>query len=98
MGQGPQDNESAAEQAKDEQISDFIRGSESCIHFGDRMMLMVVQSTRVSLAPTSQSRTRKDFKFTSVEAYLVHTMVELLTKRCGPAAQHDMVHVGHSVE
>ncbi|GAB7343853.1 hypothetical protein MBLNU457_1821t1 [Dothideomycetes sp. NU457] len=26
MGQGPQDNESAAEQAKDEQISDFIRG------------------------------------------------------------------------
>jgi hypothetical protein len=26
MGQGPQDNESAIEQAKDEQISDFIRG------------------------------------------------------------------------
>jgi len=26
MGQGPQDNESAVEQAKDEQISDFIRG------------------------------------------------------------------------
>ncbi|KAK1539924.1 uncharacterized protein CCOS01_01238 [Colletotrichum costaricense] len=26
LGQGPQDNESAAEQAKDEQISDFIRG------------------------------------------------------------------------
>ncbi|KAF3005737.1 hypothetical protein E8E13_006546 [Curvularia kusanoi] len=26
MGQGPQDNESALEQAKDEQISDFIRG------------------------------------------------------------------------
>ncbi|CAJ2510534.1 Uu.00g133430.m01.CDS01 [Anthostomella pinea] len=26
MGQGPQNNESAAEQAKDEQISDFIRG------------------------------------------------------------------------
>jgi hypothetical protein len=25
MGQGPQDNESAVEQAKDEQISDFIR-------------------------------------------------------------------------
>ncbi|KAI4732096.1 hypothetical protein E4T49_00192 [Aureobasidium sp. EXF-10728] len=25
MGQGPQDNESAIEQAKDEQISDFIR-------------------------------------------------------------------------
>ncbi|GJC83017.1 hypothetical protein ColTof4_02163 [Colletotrichum tofieldiae] len=25
LGQGPQDNESAAEQAKDEQISDFIR-------------------------------------------------------------------------
>ncbi|TGZ79662.1 hypothetical protein EX30DRAFT_396998 [Ascodesmis nigricans] len=26
LGQGPQDNESAFEQAKDEQISDFIRG------------------------------------------------------------------------
>ncbi|KAH6652277.1 hypothetical protein BKA67DRAFT_661029 [Truncatella angustata] len=26
LGQGAQDNESAAEQAKDEQISDFIRG------------------------------------------------------------------------
>jgi len=26
LGQGPQDNESAIEQAKDEQISDFIRG------------------------------------------------------------------------
>ncbi|KAL8672973.1 MAG: hypothetical protein Q9168_002606 [Polycauliona sp. 1 TL-2023] len=26
MGQGPQDNESAIEQAKDEQMSDFIRG------------------------------------------------------------------------
>ncbi|KAL0261606.1 hypothetical protein SLS55_003036 [Diplodia seriata] len=26
MGAGPQDNESAIEQAKDEQISDFIRG------------------------------------------------------------------------
>lgn len=26
MGQGKQDNESAIEQAKDEQISDFIRG------------------------------------------------------------------------
>ena len=26
MGQGPQNNESAAEQFKDEQISDFIRG------------------------------------------------------------------------
>jgi hypothetical protein len=26
MGQGPQNNESAIEQAKDEQISDFIRG------------------------------------------------------------------------
>ncbi|KAF2842902.1 hypothetical protein M501DRAFT_38146 [Patellaria atrata CBS 101060] len=26
MGQGPQDNESAIEQAKDEKISDFIRG------------------------------------------------------------------------
>jgi hypothetical protein len=26
MGQGPQDNESAVEQAKDEQISDYIRG------------------------------------------------------------------------
>ena len=26
MGQGAQDNESAAEQAKDEQISDYIRG------------------------------------------------------------------------
>ncbi|EHL02687.1 hypothetical protein GLAREA_02086 [Glarea lozoyensis ATCC 20868] len=26
MGAGPQDNESAVEQAKDEQISDFIRG------------------------------------------------------------------------
>lgn len=26
MGQGPQENESAIEQAKDEQISDFIRG------------------------------------------------------------------------
>lgn len=26
MGQGPQNNESAFEQAKDEQISDFIRG------------------------------------------------------------------------
>jgi hypothetical protein len=25
MGQGPQNNESAIEQAKDEQISDFIR-------------------------------------------------------------------------
>jgi hypothetical protein len=25
LGQGPQDNESAIEQAKDEQISDFIR-------------------------------------------------------------------------
>lgn len=25
LGQGPQDNESAVEQAKDEQISDFIR-------------------------------------------------------------------------
>lgn len=25
MGAGPQDNESAVEQAKDEQISDFIR-------------------------------------------------------------------------
>ena len=25
MGQGPQDNESAVDQAKDEQISDFIR-------------------------------------------------------------------------
>lgn len=26
MGQGPQNNENAMEQAKDEQISDFIRG------------------------------------------------------------------------
>ncbi|KAF8425335.1 hypothetical protein EV426DRAFT_597203 [Tirmania nivea] len=26
LGQGPQDNESALEQAKDEKISDFIRG------------------------------------------------------------------------
>jgi len=26
MGQGPQNNESAVEQAKDEQISDYIRG------------------------------------------------------------------------
>lgn len=26
MGQGPQDNESAIEQAKDEQMSDFLRG------------------------------------------------------------------------
>lgn len=26
LGQGPQNNESAVEQAKDEQISDFIRG------------------------------------------------------------------------
>ncbi|KAF2281002.1 uncharacterized protein EI97DRAFT_447107 [Westerdykella ornata] len=26
LGQGPQDNESAVEQAKDERISDFIRG------------------------------------------------------------------------
>jgi hypothetical protein len=26
LGAGPQDNESAVEQAKDEQISDFIRG------------------------------------------------------------------------
>ena len=26
LGQGAQDNESAAEQAKDEQISDYIRG------------------------------------------------------------------------
>jgi len=26
LGQGPQDNESAVEQAKDEQISDYIRG------------------------------------------------------------------------
>ena len=26
MGAGPQDNESAVEQAKDEQISDYIRG------------------------------------------------------------------------
>ncbi|KAI9750808.1 MAG: hypothetical protein M1815_001562 [Lichina confinis] len=26
LGQGPQDNESAFEQAKDEQVSDFIRG------------------------------------------------------------------------
>jgi len=26
LGQGPQDNESALEQAKDEQISDFVRG------------------------------------------------------------------------
>jgi len=25
LGQGPQDNESAMEQAKDEQISDFVR-------------------------------------------------------------------------
>lgn len=25
MGQGPQDNESAVEQAKDEQMSDFLR-------------------------------------------------------------------------
>lgn len=25
LGQGPQDNESAVEQAKDEQVSDFIR-------------------------------------------------------------------------
>ncbi len=27
MGQGPQDNESAVEQVKDEQISDFIRAT-----------------------------------------------------------------------
>jgi hypothetical protein len=27
LGQGPQDNESAIEQAKDEQISDYIRGT-----------------------------------------------------------------------
>lgn len=27
LGQGPQDNESAIEQAKDEQISDYIRGA-----------------------------------------------------------------------
>ena len=26
LGQGPQNNETAVEQAKDEQISDFIRG------------------------------------------------------------------------
>jgi len=26
LGQGPQDNESAVEQAKDEQISDYVRG------------------------------------------------------------------------
>ena len=30
LHQGPQDNESAVEQAKDEQISDFIRNKCTC--------------------------------------------------------------------
>lgn len=35
MGQGPQDNESAVEQAKDEQISDFIRGKYKTVAGSD---------------------------------------------------------------
>lgn len=34
MGAGPQDNESAIEQAKDEQMSDFIRGKVFGSPFG----------------------------------------------------------------
>lgn len=35
MGQGAQDNESAVEQAKDEQISDFIRSKYKSTTGGD---------------------------------------------------------------
>jgi hypothetical protein len=35
MGAGPQDNESAVEQAKDEQISDFLRGKYKSTTGGD---------------------------------------------------------------
>ncbi|KMU84449.1 hypothetical protein CIHG_02234 [Coccidioides immitis H538.4] len=35
MGQGKQDNESAVEQAKDEQISDFIRGQYKSVAGSD---------------------------------------------------------------
>lgn len=35
MGQGKQDNESAVEQAKDEQISDFIRGQYKSVSGSD---------------------------------------------------------------
>ena len=39
LGQGPQDNESAVEQAKDEQISDFIRNQ--CTHFSPTCVCMI---------------------------------------------------------
>jgi acyl-homoserine lactone acylase PvdQ len=35
MGAGPQDNENAVEQAKDEQISDFIRGQYKSVAGSD---------------------------------------------------------------
>jgi len=35
LGQGPQDNESAVEQAKDEQISDYVRGQYKSMTGGD---------------------------------------------------------------
>lgn len=46
FGQGPQDNESAIEQAKDEQMSDFIRGKvlqRFRLHF---MYILMLHSTR----------------------------------------------------
>jgi len=65
MGQGPQDNESAVEQAKDEQISDFIRSKYKSTSgmFPPPPSLQGIPRTGTkqwdSQAATSQSRTRR---------------------------------------
>lgn len=63
LGQGPQDNESAIEQAKDEQISDFIR--DKCKYrrstFTPEVMtgLTLVKQTSRPLVATFRSRINK---------------------------------------
>lgn len=61
MGQGAQDNESAVEQAKDEQISDFSKLRKSLVP-SERPMLTELQfaaSTNLPLDLTCQSRIRR---------------------------------------
>lgn len=63
MGQGPQDNESAAEQAKDEQISDFIRGQCKYTLFPieDEWRFRDIITGLIALLFADKSQTGKDF-------------------------------------
>lgn len=61
MGAGPQDNESAIEQAKDEQMSDFIRGKVMTRLPSACEPSLTLCSTRAKLEPTSPSRTKNEW-------------------------------------